>query len=141
MDGRRRGGIGSSPPSLRAAALGRDAQSFGSLSPSAQLVGSVAAHAGCLIAAAVASAGVAAALGAAATAGRGAPPASGSASLEVLAAGLRESGVALGLLDRLAHISLPGLTGDRGTVDVTTDRTGTVVAPVPGTRWITGPHG
>src|SRR5699024_3749796 len=140
MDGRRRGGIGSSPPSSRAAALGRDAQSFGSLSPSAQLVGSVAAKAGCLIAAAVASAAVAAAAGAAtvvppaagaaaapaaATAGRGATPASGSASLEVLAAGLRESGVALGLLDRLAHISLPGLTGDRGTVDVTTDRTGT----------------
>src|SRR5699024_7737712 len=165
MDGRRRGGIGSSPPSSRAAALGRDAQSFGSLSPSAQLVGSVAAKAGCLIAAAVASAAVATAAGAApavapaapasagpsaagaaataaaATAGRGATPASGSASLEVLAAGLRESGVALGLLDRLAHISLPGLTGDRGTVDVTTDRTGTVVAPVPGTRWITGPHG
>src|SRR5699024_7545805 len=136
----------------------------------AQLVGSVAAKAGCLIAAAVASAAVAAAVataagaatavataagaaaavssaaGAAATAaaaaaGRGATAASGSASLEVLAAGLRESGVALGLLDRLAHISLPGLTGDRGTVDVTTDRTGTVVAPVPGTRWITGPHG
>src|SRR5699024_6406021 len=151
MDGRRRGGIGSSPPSSRAAALGRDAQSFGSLSPSAQLFDSVAAEAGCLIAAAVASAAVAAAVataagaatavataaGAAATAaaaaaGRGATAASGSASLEVLAAGLRESGVALGLLDRLAHISLPGLTGDRGTVDVTTDRTGTVVAPVPG---------
>src|SRR5690625_2513664 len=171
MDGRRRGGIGSSPPSSRAAALGRDAQSFGSLSPSAQLFDSVAAEAGCLIAAAVAAAGAAAtavataagtatavataagtatavssAAGAAATAaaaaaGRGATAASGSASLEVLAAGLRESGVALGLLDRLAHISLPGLTGDRGTVDVTTDRTGTVVAPVPGARWITGPHG
>src|SRR5690625_4808637 len=132
MDGRRRGGIGSSPPSSRAAALGRDAQSFGSLSPSAQLFDSVAAEAGCLIAAAVASAvaaAVAAAAGAAtavataagaatavsSAAGAAATAASGSASLEVLAAGLRESGVALGLLDRLAHISLPGLTGDRGT--------------------------
>src|SRR5690625_4474059 len=159
MDGRVRGGIGASPPSSRAAALGRDAQSFGSLSPSAQLFDSVAAEAGCLIAAAVASAAVAAAVATAAgaatavataagaatavssAAGAAATAASGSASLEVLAAGLRESGVALGLLDRLAHISLPGLTGDRGTVDVATDRTGTVVAPVPGTRWITGPHG
>src|SRR5699024_4613364 len=116
----------------------------------AQLSGSVAAEAGCLVATAVAvvaataavvataagastvaaavataagaatavsSAAGAAATAAAATAGRGATAASGSASLEVFAAGLRESGVALGLLDRLAHISLPGLTGDRGTVD------------------------
>src|SRR5690625_3948187 len=82
MDGRRRGGIGSSPPSSRAAALGRDAQSFGSLSPSAQLVGSVAAKAGCLIAAAVASAAVAAAVATAAGAATAVATAAGAARSE-----------------------------------------------------------
>src|SRR5699024_9231451 len=89
----------------------------------------------------VSSAAGSAATAAAATAGRGATAASGSASLEVFAAGLRESGVALGLLDRLAHISLPGLTGDRGTVDVPADGALTVGAPIPRARGITGPHG
>src|SRR5699024_12253300 len=41
----------------------------------------------------------------------------------------------------LANLRLPGRTGDGVTVYVTTDRTGTVVAPVPGARWNTAPHG
>src|SRR5699024_10799172 len=52
-----------------------------------------------------------------------------------------EPGVALGLLDRLAHISLPGLTGDRGTVDMPANGALTVRAPIPRARGITGPHG
>src|SRR5699024_11097725 len=46
-----------------------------------------------------------------------------------------------GLLDRLAHISLPGLTGDRGTVDMPANGALTVRAPIPRTRGITSPHG